>query len=465
MPCESSEVFLARIGIFPDFSCLSKVIEKDALRVSRNFDAVSCARAISSPVVRGRVLESKGLIIKARLPSARIGDLCLIEVDHCHGVRAEVVGFNEEDIFLTPFERLYAVGPNCRIINLGTQLRVPVGQGLLGRVVDSLGTPVDGGGCLNCSEFSVVRRSAPVAMARKRIRNVLSTGVRTIDSLLTLGEGQRVGLFSAAGVGKSSLLGMIARYSKADVIVVGLVGERGREVREFLEDDLGDAISRTCVVVSTSDEPPLRRVIAAYTATAIAEYFRSQGLKVMLLMDSVTRFARALREIALSLGEHQVRAGYPPSVFDALPQLLERAGNAEDGSITAFYTILLATEQVEDPLGEELKAVLDGHIYLSSRFSQMRHFPAIDILASNSRVMNSITAPAHQEKARQIIRLWSAYESNRDLIALGAYKKGSDEVIDQAIARHGQMLEFLRQEKGEESAFDSIFEKARAILS
>ena len=284
--------------------------------------------------------------------------------------------------------------------------------------------------------------------------------------LHTVGEGQRVGVFSSAGVGKSSLLGMIARNSTADVNVVALVGERGREVLDFLEDNLGpEGLARSVVVVSTSDETPLRRVMAAYTATAIAEYFRDEGQRVMLLMDSVTRFARGLREIALSLGEPPARQGYPPSVFAELPELLERAGRTEQGSITAFYTVLLSSEQIEDPLAEEIRAILDGHIYLSSRLGQMQHFPAIDPVRSNSRVMNQVTPAEHQQVAEDIKRLWAIYEDNKDLILLGAYKSGSDPLIDDALERRPELLRFLVQPREQRESLAETMQLALEIFS
>lgn len=422
-------------------------------------------RDIYAPVVRGSVRTVAGLIVKARLPNARIGDLCVIEPMRRHKILAEVVGFDDEDIFLTAYDPLFSVGPRTPVVNLGRELAVQVGESLLGRVIDSLGNPIDGLGALNCRLRYPLRRTAPRSMSRRRIVDALPVGIRAVDSLLTLGEGQRVGVFSTAGVGKSSLLGMIARNSVADVNVVALVGERGREVRDFLEDNLGaDGLSRSVVVVSTSDEPSLRRVAAAYSATAIAEYFRSQGLKVMLLMDSVTRFARALREIALSVGEPPVRFGYPPSVFAALPELFERAGTTDRGSITAVYTILLATEQVEDPLGEEIRSTLDGHLYLGSKLSQVQHFPAIDILASNSRLMSAVSDEDHLKVAEKIKKLWATWEENRDLISIGAYRAGSDAAIDEAIRKRPKIVNFLTQGIQEKSSFEESLTLAKEVI-
>ncbi len=414
---------------------------------------------------RGRVRRITGLVVRARLPNAKIGEMCTIEPPGRPPVQAQVVGFDDEDVFLTPLDPLDEVGPKTPVIGRGKSLRVAVGNELLGRVLNSLGEPIDERGPVRCSQTYSVKHPAPEAMQRKRITRALPVGIRVIDSLMTIGEGQRVGVFSAAGVGKSSLLGMIARSSTADVNVVALVGERGREVKDFLDENLGpNGIAKSVVVVSTSDEPPLRRILAAYTATAIAEYFRDQGKRVMLLMDSVTRFARALREIALSVGEPPARQGYPPSVFAALPELLERAGSTEQGSITAFYTILLASEQIEDPLGEEIRAILDGHLYLSSKLSYAQHYPAVDLLRSNSRVMQSITGPEHRQVAERIRKLWATYEDNRDLISLGAYKRGTDPDIDEAIGRRAALLQFLVQGPNEAEDMQQTLERAKLVF-
>jgi len=414
---------------------------------------------------RGRVRRITGLVVRARLPNAKIGEMCTIEPPGRPPVQAQVVGFDDEDVFLTPLDPLDEVGPKTPVIGRGKALRVAVGNELLGRVLNSLGEPIDDRGPVRCSQTYSVKHPAPEAMQRRRITRALPVGIRVIDSLMTIGEGQRVGVFSAAGVGKSSLLGMIARSSTADVNVVALVGERGREVKDFLDENLGpNGIAKSVVVVSTSDEPPLRRILAAYTATAIAEYFRDQGKRVMLLMDSVTRFARALREIALSVGEPPARQGYPPSVFAALPELLERAGSTEKGSITAFYTILLASEQIEDPLGEEIRAILDGHLYLSSKLSYAQHYPAVDLLRSNSRVMQSIASADHRQIAERIRKLWATYEDNRDLISLGAYKRGTDPDIDESIGRRAALLQFLVQGPSEAEDMQQTLDRAKLIF-
>ena len=417
--------------------------------------------------MRGGVRRATGgMVIRARLPNARIGEMCTIEPKGRPPVKAQVVGFDDEDVFLTPFDPLDQVGPRTPVYNTGVSFRIGVGFELLGRVVNSLGEPIDGKEELVCSQTYPVRCAAPSSMKRRRIKSMITSGVRAVDVLLSIGEGQRVGVFSTAGVGKSCLLGMIARHSTSDVNVVALVGERGREVLEFLEENLGpEGLAKSVVVVSTSNETPLRRVMAAYSATAIAEYFRDQGKRVTLLMDSVTRFARALREIALSVGETPARQGYPPSVFATLPELLERAGNTENGSITGFYTILLSSEQIEDPLGEEIRAILDGHLYLSSRLSQTQHYPAIDLLRSNSRLMNAIANEEHRAVAEKLRRLWAVYEENRDLILLGAYKDGSDAAIDEALKKRSALLDFLIQGQDEHDSLDTAMDKARKVIS
>lgn len=417
-------------------------------------------------LMRGRVRRiTGGMVIRARLPNGRIGELCTIEPAGRPPVKAQIVGFDDEDVFLTPFDPLDHIGPKTPVINQGKALEIGVGPELLGRVINSLGSPIDGKGEISVKQFYPARAASPEPMRRRRIEQILPMGIRAIDTLQSIGEGQRMGVFSTAGVGKSSLLGMIARNSRADVNVVALVGERGREVLDFLEDALGeDGLRRSVVVVSTSDDTPLRRVMAAYSATAIAEYFRDQGKRVMLLMDSVTRFARALREIALSIGELPARQGYPPSVFAALPELLERAGNTETGSITAFYTILLSSEQIEDPLGEEIRAILDGHLYLSSRLSQGQHYPAIDILRSNSRIMDNVVGEEHRRTAERMRQLWAVYEDNRDLILLGAYKRGSDALIDEALAKRSKLLQFLIQRQGESEDLQHTLALAKKVI-
>lgn len=445
---------------------------EDGFREGHHAAALHAARFIeegaqlAAPDTRGRIKQTKGSVLTAYLPNARLGDLCSIEPPGRARLLAQVVGFQDDDVFLTSLDTVGNISPKTPVNNLGIGLNVSVGKELLGRVLDSLGNPIDEKAAPECSATYPLMGLPPKPMERKRIREILPTGVRALDTLCPIGEGQRMGVFSAAGVGKSSLLGMIARDSTADVNVIALIGERGREVRDFLEDALGpDGLKKSVVVVSTSDETPLRRLCAAYTATAIAEYFRDQGKRVMLLMDSVTRYARALREIALSTGELPVRQGFPPSVFTQLPVLFERAGLTERGSITAFYTVLMGTEQIEDPLGEEIRALLDGHLYLSSRLSHMQHYPAIDPLLSDSRLKDIVTTPEHRKIAEELRSLWAIYEEHRDLITIGAYKRGSDKEIDRAIERREAVSAFLKQAQSETSSLSQTIEAAQKVLT
>lgn len=435
------------------------------IKLERFYDRL--ARSESAPAMyEGYVSEITGMIVKAKLPNARIGELCGIRPPGGTEVSAQVVGFEDETVFLTAIDRLQSVGLHNPVVNYGSSLRIPVGEAMLGRVVNALGEPIDGKGKITAKDFYPVHAAPPKALDRKRITNNLALGVRSIDTLLPVGEGQRVGIFSVAGVGKSSLLGMIARNSTADVNVVAMIGERGREVNDFLEDCLGEeGLKRSVVVVSTSDEPSLKRITAAYAATAIAEYFRDQGKRVTLLMDSVTRFARGLREIALSLGEPPARMGYPPSVFAMLPELFERTGSVNGGSITAFYTVLLSSEKLDDPLGEEVRAILDGHLYLSSAMARSQNFPAIDVIASNSRVADRLVSDEELALAQEFKNLWATYDDNRDLINIGAYKRGTDQRIDRAIAKRPAQLDYLSQLLREPAPdTDESFELLRELL-
>jgi FliI/YscN family ATPase len=418
-----------------------------------------------APVVKGRVTEVTGLLVKARLPLVRIGDVCLIEPRDHPPVQAQVVGFKDDEVYLTPVDPLEGVGPHASVTNTEMPLSIGVSSALLGRVIDALGKPIDGKGPIQTEQLYPLRMRSPLALERKRIDTMIATGVRSIDLLCTLGEGQRIGIFSTAGVGKSSLIGTMVRRSSADINVLALIGERGREVLDILEENLGpEGLERSVVIVSTSDDPPLRRILAAYTATAIAEYFRDQGQRVMLFMDSLTRFARGLREIALSLGEPPARQGFPPSVFATLPELLERAGKTAKGSITGIYSVLLSSEQIEDPLAEEIRAILDGHLILTSRLSRQQIFPALDLQQSSSRLFSQVATEEQKVLAERIRQLWSTYEENRDLISLAAYRKGSDSTIDQAIEFRPKIVQFLRQAPNEGEVFSSTMEKARAIF-
>jgi type III secretion system H+-transporting two-sector ATPase len=422
----------------------------------------------SSVQVRGRVKEVVGLVLRAVLPEAWIGEMCLIRSPRSsHPVKAEVVGFRDGDVLLMPLGELVNVGPHSEVVPTGNCLTVKVGDGLLGRVVNGLGEPMDAeiNGPLNCTEEFPVLGYPPDPLKRQRVSKPISLGVRAIDAVLTAGEGQRIGLFAAAGGGKSTLLGMIARNTEADVNVITLVGERGREVRDFIEQDLGpEGVKRSVVVCATSNESSMVRLKAAYVGTAIAEYFRNKGLKVILMMDSVTRFARAQREIGLACGEPPARAGYTPSVFAELPKLLERSGNSDKGSITAIYTVLVAGDDMNEPVADEVRSILDGHIILSRELAARNHYPAINVLESASRVMGAITDKAHQRSAGALRDALATYKKNEDLILLGAYKSGADIRVDNAIARNSAINAFLKQATDDRSSFASSVEGLKGMF-
>lgn len=421
---------------------------------------------LTSVEVRGRVIELVGLLIRAAVPGARVGEVCLIRSPHrARELRAEVVGFRGSEVILMPLGDIHDVAMGAEVVSTGTALTVRVGDELLGRVLDGLGEPADGRGAIEGGvEYNVAARP-PAPLSRERVTRPLATGVRALDGVLTVGRGQRVGIFAAAGVGKSTLLGMIARNTEADVNVIALVGERGREVRDFLEQDLGEeGLARSVVVVATSNEPSLVRLKAAYVATAIAEYFRDQGKRVVLLMDSVTRFARALREVGLAAGEPPARAGFPPSVFSELPRLLERTGNSDRGSITAFYTVLVEGDDMTEPIADETRSILDGHIVLSRDLASAAHFPAIDVNASVSRVMSTVATREHVEAARRLREVLATYERQRDLIAIGAYKKGSDPRTDYALAKLDAVNAFLKQDTHEHTPSNATVRQLRSLF-
>ena len=415
-----------------------------SLNLSQYIDAVDW---LTSVEVRGRVTELVGLTIRAAVPGARVGELCLIRSPHrARELRAEVVGFRGSEVILMPLGDIQDVAMGAEVVSTGAAMKVRVGDGVLGRVLDGLGEPADGKGAIEASHEYPVTARPPDPMRRRRVTKPLATGVRAIDGLLTVGEGQRVGIYAAAGVGKSTLLGMIARNTEADINVIALVGERGREVRDFLEQDLGEeGLKRSVVVAATSNEPSLVRMKAAYVATAVAEYFRDQGKRVLLMMDSVTRYARALREVGLAAGEPPARAGFPPSVFSELPRLLERSGNSAHGSITAFYTVLVEGDDMTEPIADETRSILDGHVVLSRALAASGHYPAIDINQSISRVMTSVAGAPHVEAARRLREVLATYEAQKDLISIGAYKKGSDPRTDYALSKLDSVNTYLRQ--------------------
>ena len=400
-------------------------------------------------IVEGRITRMVGLTLEAEGIQANIGSRCLIENNNGTTIEAEVVGFGGEHLYLMPTGDVRGIGPHSRVIPTGRVYDAPVGEQLLGRVIDGAGNPLDGKGPLETRQRMPLTGRPINPMARLPIHEPLDVGVRAINSMLTVGRGQRMGLFAGSGVGKSVLLGMMTRFTTADVIVVGLIGERGREVKEFIDQILGEeGMARAVVVASPADNTPVMRLHGASMATSIAEYFRDQGMHVLLLMDSLTRYAMAQRELALAIGEPPATKGYPASVFAKLPQLVERAGNGDEGggSITAFYTVLTEGDDQQDPIADSARAILDGHVVLSRRLVEEGHFPAIDIEASISRAMNQVTEEGHQLAARWVKRIYSNYQKNRDLISVGAYARGSDEQIDQAIAVHPHIVKFLQQD-------------------
>jgi type III secretion protein N (ATPase) len=397
----------------------------------------------------GRVVEVTGLVLRAVVPGARIGELVRLGPD----LDGEIVGFRDEEAVVMPLGELGGVGPDTEVEPLHQLPSVPCGEALLGHVLDGLGRIVDTTEPRGLQPWPL-HRSAPDPLSRPRITRRLALGVRALDLFTTVGEGQRIGLFAGSGVGKSTLMGQIARHSDAEVTVIGLVGERGREVRDFLEGSLGpEGRRRSVVVAATSDAPSLVRLRAAFVATAVAEYFREQGARVLLMMDSVTRVARAQREVGLAAGEPPARQGYPPSVFALLPRLLERSGTSEKGSITALYTVLVAGGDMEEPIADEVRGILDGHVILSREIGARGHWPAVDVIASLSRVMDELVDDEHRKAAHKLRSLLAAYEQKRDLILLGAYQRGSDAMIDEAIARMPKILAVLKQARTEHVPF------------
>jgi type III secretion protein N (ATPase) len=399
--------------------------------------------------VRGRVTELTGLVIKAAVPNVRVGDVCEIRGRGSDRIRAEVVGFQGEEVMLMPLGELKGIGPDSEVTPTGKPLTIRAGDGLLGRVLNGIGEPMDGKGPLPTEgmiDWSV-DRDCPDPYTRKRIEQPLSLGVRCIDGLLTVGEGQRIGLFAGSGVGKSTLMGQIARNATAELAVIALIGERGREVLEFVEDSLGhEGLKRSVVVCATSDQPSLVRLKAGFVATAVAEYFRERGGNVLFMLDTVTRLARAQREIGLAIGEPPARQGYPPSVFSMLPRILERTGNSAKGKCTAIYTVLVAGGDMEDPIADEVRGILDGHFILNRALGERNQWPAMDVLASLSRVMSQIVTPEHKKAGGKLRETLATYEKQRDLILLGAYQYGTDPRTDYAIDKYDAIIDFLKQD-------------------
>ncbi len=417
-------------------------------------------------VVEGRLERMVGMTFEAVGCEAVIGARCLVEAGEGRDIEAEVVGFDGNRLFLMPTGNVQGIRPNARVTPTQRLYEAAVGEALLGRVIDGTGRPLDGQGPLHLEERIPLSGRPINPMERAPIREPLDVGVRAINALLSVGRGQRMGLFAGSGVGKSVLLGMMTRYTTADVIVVGLIGERGREVKEFIENILGEeGMQRAVVVAVPADQPPVMRMHGAYQATAIAEYFRDQGRQVLLLMDSLTRFAQAQREIALAIGEPPVTRGYPPSVFARLPQLVERAGNGPPGggSITAFYTVLTEGDDQQDPVADAARAILDGHVVLSRELAESGHYPAIDIEASISRTLNEIAEPEHVAMVQQFKQWYSLYQQNRDLITVGAYTPGSDSRVDEAINRYPELERFLRQDLNEAATWEDCLAALRAV--
>ncbi|MFO0775877.1 MAG: FliI/YscN family ATPase [Nitrospiraceae bacterium] len=406
--------------------------------------------------VHGRIAQATGIVLEGYGPATSIGELCEVSrEDGSAPLTAEVVGFRGDRIMLMPLGDTRGIGPGSRLTMKGRSASAPVGQGLLGRVIDGLGNPLDDKGPIAPEALYPLYQVPLNPLDRSRIAKPLDVGIRAINAMLTCGLGQKVGIFAGAGVGKSVLLGMLSRNVTTDVSVIALIGERGREVKEFLERDLRpEGLQRTVVVVATSDQPPLVRLRGAFLATAIAEYFRDKGRHVLLLMDSLTRFAQGQREVGLAIGEPPTTKGYPPSVFALLPKLLERVGTCRgSGTLTGLYTILVEGDDLADPIADSARSILDGHIVLSRDLAARNHYPAIDVLQSTSRVMRSVISPAHDQAARQVVEMLATYQRAEDLITVGAYKPGVNPKLDRAVNAHDAIQTFLRQEKDERADF------------
>jgi type III secretion protein N (ATPase) len=431
-------------------------------------DALESALDEARPLdVRGRVVQVVGTIIKAVVPGVKIGELCVLRNpwEDDWELQAEVVGFAKEAALLTPLGELIGVSSATEVIPTGRTHMVAVGPDMLGRVLNGIGKPMDGMPPVTAEKYYPVYAPPPNPMSRKMISKPISLGLRVMDGLLTCGEGQRLGIFAAAGGGKSTLLAAIIRNTEAEVIVLALIGERGREVREFIEKDLGpEGLAKSVLVIATSDRASMERLKAAYVATAVAEYFRDQGRRVLLMMDSVTRFARAQREIGLAAGEPPTRRGFPPSVFATLPRLMERAGQSDKGSITALYTVLVEGDDMTEPVADETRGILDGHIILSRRLGAANHYPAVDVLASISRVMTMIVPKTHIDAAGKLRQLLAKYSEVEMLIKLGEYKPGGDAVTDEAVKKIDAINKFLRQGVHEKSTFEETLQQLTALV-
>ncbi len=422
---------------------------------------------VDSMEMSGTVSKVVGITIESNGPMVKMGDVCKIYPHSGNEtVLAEVVGFKDRKVLLMPFGDVAGIGTGNKVVATGEEFRVAVGDGLKGRILDALGRPMDDLGPLNTEDSYPIESYPPNPLERVRIKEALPVGVRAIDGLLTMGRGQRIGIFAGSGVGKSTLLGMIARNSSADINVITLVGERGREVLDFVEKDLKEeGLAKSVLVIATSDQPALLRLKAAMVGTAIAEYFRDQGKNVMLMMDSLTRFAMAQREIGMTVGEPPVSRGFPPSVYAKLPKLLERSGTSKKGSITGIYTVLVEGDDMNEPISDTVRGILDGHFVLSRKLANNNQYPAIDVLASVSRLMVDIVAQEHWEMASFIKNMMTEYNDVLDLISIGAYKEGSNPRVDRAILLHEPILDMLKQAIGEDVSFDQAIEMMRAIVN
>lgn len=422
---------------------------------------IELLKHLDSIRINGKVTQVIGLTVESEGPETSIGDVCEIyPMKSIRPIRAEVVGFRNNKVILMPLGELHSIGPGCDVVATGKPLSVQVGHELLGKVLDGLGKPLDGSELPSLMGRYSTNSSPNNPLNRPRVMEPISVGIRCIDGLFTVGKGQRVGIFAGSGVGKSTLLGMIARNTSADVNVIALIGERGREVLDFIERDLGpEGLSRSVVIVATSDQPALIRIKGALIATTIAEYFRDRGLNVMLMMDSVTRYAVALREVGLAVGEPPATRGYTPSVFANLPKLLERAGNSVKGSITAFYTVLVDGDDMNEPIADTVRGILDGHLVLDRALANRGHYPAIDILASISRVMNEIVPEEQRRAAENLKRLFSIYKDSEDLINIGAYQKGSNPQIDLSLQYIQAIWDYANQETMEKVNYENACER------
>jgi flagellum-specific ATP synthase len=437
-------------------------VHKSSLNLSKYRNAVETAKPIR---LHGKVTQVVGLVIEGYCPDTSVGAICEIRPQVGEPIPAEVVGFRNNKTLLMPLGELRGVGLDSLITVRREKATMGVGPLMLGRVIDGLGNPIDDKGPLHVEEEYPIYASPVNPMTRPPIRKPLDLGIRSINGLLTCGQGQRVGIMAGSGVGKSTLLGMIARYTEADVSVIALIGERGRELREFIEKDLQEAgLKKSVVVVATSDQPPLVRMRGAYIATTIAEYFQKQGKKVLLMMDSVTRFAMAMREVGLAIGEPPTTKGYTPSVFAALPKLLERAGNFSDGSITGLYTVLVEGDDFNEPISDAVRSILDGHIVLNRSLAARNIYPPIDIMASASRVMNDVVTADHQDLAGKFKETMATYRQSEDLINIGAYKDGSNPGIDYAVSKIEGMMSYLKQAVRDPATLQESVENLKALF-